>query len=192
MLSSTSRSDSADYDLLYKDHYETDIKEFCNTTDAPGIYICNIAGLIDLLKESNILSVLMCEPRNKDAIACMRSYLDSRPHLPPVFLTRLLALSKLTIRLTPARFGASSLDSYVAKVIPGNTRPMTKMTEITAHNVGSVVARRPVKPQSVQPDKRRRSQRAQRGENTGYVHADVSVGARQGRLVPHDRRGEPM
>lgn len=141
MLSTTRRSDSADDDLLYRPHYESYILEFCKITNAPEFYLRDISSLVELLKESNIVSVLMCEPRNTDAITCVKNYLDSKPQLPQSFLTRLLALSNTKIRLTPARFGASSPDSYVAKVIPGNTQPMTKMTEMTVRTMSEALSR---------------------------------------------------
>lgn len=141
MLSTSRPGDSADDDLLYKPHYENYITEFCKITTAPEFYLRNVSGLIELLKESNIVSVLMCEPRNTDAIVCVKNYLDAKPHLPQSFLTRLLALSNTKIRLTPARFSASSIDSYVAKVIPGNTQPMTRMTEMTVRTMSESLSR---------------------------------------------------
>lgn len=141
MLNSRRNETDEDEDLLYRQHYETYITEFCKITSAPEFYVRTVSALIELLKESNIVSVLMCEPRNSDAITCVKSFLDSRPHLPQSFLTRLLALSNTKIRLTPARFSSSSTDSYVAKVIPGNTQPMSKMTEMTARTMMGALER---------------------------------------------------
>lgn len=132
MIPSTFRhSDSAEEDLLYKPHFETYILEFCKITTTPEFRLCDISSLVEMLKESNIVSVLMCDPRNSDAITCVKNYLDTKPYLPQSFLTRLIALSNTKIRLTSARLGTPSADSYVAKVIPGNTQPMTKFTEMT-------------------------------------------------------------
>lgn len=142
MLSTGRRGDSAaDDDVLYKPHYESYIIEFCKITTAPEFHLRDISGLIEVLKESNIVSVLMCEPRNTDAIVCVKNYLDTRPHLPQSFLTRLLALSNTKIRLTPARFSASSVDSYVAKVMPGSAQPTTKMTEMTVRTMSEALSR---------------------------------------------------
>nr|AHW98285.1 GrBNV_gp75-like protein [Nilaparvata lugens endogenous nudivirus] len=121
-------------DALYSEEFETLIHEFCKAT-SNEVHIREISQFIELFKQSVYLNVLISDPRNSDAIACVTNFLHSRPTLPPVFLSRLIAVASCKIRIAPARFGSSMADSCVATIIPGNVRPPSVMTNITSQTI---------------------------------------------------------
>lgn len=121
-------------DPLYTARFQTYITEFVKATKG-DVYIKDLSQLIENLRQSSIINVLLTDPSNRDAITCVMAFLQKRPTLPQVFLTRLVAVASVKIRVAPASIGMSQAESCVATVIPANVRPPTMITNITTQTM---------------------------------------------------------
>lgn len=119
-------------DALYTQEFENYIRDFyrltSNETNIPAL-----AQIITFLETSDMLSILMKDPRNEHAKVCVRAFIQSRAYLPQDFLARFLAVVNLKIILTPNGIGFVN-QSYNAKVIATNIRPPIKITNLTLKN----------------------------------------------------------
>lgn len=123
-------SSSSNNDLLYTPQFENYISDFNRVCSGGETTIQALSPIIELLRQSEILDVLMKDPSHQEAKSCLQSYISSRQNLPQEFVAKFFSIVNLKINLTPNRLGFFN-QSYNAKVVATNIRPPTKITNLT-------------------------------------------------------------
>lgn len=88
---------------------------------------------MQLLQNSEILSILMKDPRDPTALSCLRAVFQMKPHLPQDFIGKFIAIVSLKVNITQSGVGFIN-QSYNAKVIATNIKPLTKISNLTYKN----------------------------------------------------------
>lgn len=124
-------NDSINNDILYTGELDSTIDNFCRITDSKT----TIPQLVDIMKnlsQSQILNVLIQNPTDPQARACVQNEMNRHPY-PRKFLSRFLAIVTAEINVVPnAPYYLNQ--SYNAKVITTNIKPPTKLTTLTARS----------------------------------------------------------
>lgn len=114
-------------DFLYDESTEDCIIKFVQYVSTPEpLKLYDLSQYIEFFKQSVILSTLMRDPKNKQAIVCVRDFLLERPHLPQYFLIRLLSLMNTRISFNYDLMSSTNLSCKVT-VVPENTQPTKKL-----------------------------------------------------------------
>lgn len=116
-------------DALYKGEFESYIREFCRVANVETSVV-ELAPIMELLKTSQILNYLMVDPSNETAKACVREYLANHRNVNQDFLAKFLSIVSIKINITPNTVGYVN-QSYTAKLIYNNTRPTSKLTNLS-------------------------------------------------------------
>jgi hypothetical protein len=127
-------------DILYSEEFEKFIHDFTKITRGE-ISLIQIAPYIEVFSRSVILGLLLKDPDNDSARACVQSLVGNigkgslingryQPNIPQEFLGKLLALGTTTFKLSQTNLSFLH-KSYNVKVIVQNTSPMHKVTNIT-------------------------------------------------------------
>lgn len=123
-------SSRRDADPMYDDIYLQYINQFMAITSkefAPQ----DIVDVLQKLKTSKYVLLLMAEPTNVSAASCIHSFMQKETRASPGFLDRLRAVFQTQIKILPAVFGSSM--SGKVKVNVGNCEPTSKMNVLTAN-----------------------------------------------------------
>jgi hypothetical protein len=117
-------------DALYRPEYETFIRKFLSLT-TNSVSIGAISSILELLKRSNAVAVLITEPTNEDAKACVQQFLHRKPNIPRSFLPRLIAISSAKIDIMPGISGFYT-DSLTVRINTSALYRKTTMTNLSA------------------------------------------------------------
>lgn len=127
-------------DVLYSEEFESMIYEFTKLTRAE-VTLTKCAPYVEYFNRSIILGLLLRDPDNEPARACVQSLVNNigrgsivngkyQPSVPSEFLGRLLAVATTTFKLTQTNLSFLH-KTYNVKVIVQNTTPTHKVTNIT-------------------------------------------------------------
>lgn len=116
-------------DVLYTPQFQDYIIKFCNLT-SQEVSVATLAPIIELLRQSHILSMLLANPQHGNANVCLQRYVDSNPYIPKQFIPKFISLANVKVSLIPSGVNYISR-SYTAKVINNNVPPLTDVVNFT-------------------------------------------------------------
>lgn len=90
----------------------------------------------------------MKDPRDATAMSCLRAVFQMKPYLPQDFIGKFIAIVSLKVNITPSGQGFIN-QSYNAKVIATNIKPLTKITNLTYKNRQMILRDEAIRSKSV-------------------------------------------
>jgi hypothetical protein len=124
-------------DALYLPVFEAYVRKFQQITSTE-FHMSQVSPLIETFKRSASLNLLIADPTNEEAKACVQQFLNKRPNISRAFLPRLIAYASAKINIIPGRAGYST-DSLTVKVVTAATEPPAKITNLTANAMRDIL-----------------------------------------------------
>lgn len=128
-LNAPSSSDTPD-DALYSKEFEDYLLTFNRVISSDNVTIMDIAPIIQVLRTSELISLLMKDPNDNIARSCLRTYLSTKPEIPSDIYGKLLALITTTISLSP-RTTSFLQQSFNVKIRVNNVIPTKRITNFS-------------------------------------------------------------
>lgn len=119
--------------------FEQTINSFCHYART-NMNLYQLSDYLELFKKSPILNLILSDPGNATAIACLNSILANKHHLPRSFSNLFIALASTKITLQK-NHTLSDINTFVVNVNTNNLNPNSKITNMTCESMKRELAR---------------------------------------------------
>lgn len=117
-------------DLLFSESFKQLINDFYRLTNTP-ISIPTISPIIERMRKSVILNLIINDPTSDEAIACVNNYVRNVPGLPRDFAARFVAVVSAKMTIRPQSIGFFN-QSYSVKLSLRNCDAPKILTKFTS------------------------------------------------------------